>query len=415
MRVSVIGGSGHIGFALSLALADAGHDVLGIDIDEEKNEKIMNGKVPFEEERAEEYLERALENDKLRMSDEIEKINDSDVVMIFVGTPVDEHNNPVLKKIHNLVNDMSSYIEKDQLIVLGSTVTPGTTERVKQILEEETGFEVGKDIYLSFVPERVLEEEAITEIKELPHLIGTFDEKSFEKTKKFFKTFIDSKCLKLSPVEAELGKLMTNMARYVKFALANEYYLIADAYDANAKKIIDYCNYNYSRLDLPSPGPNVGGPCLAKDGSFLSEKIPYNELISTAFRINEGMPIKIVEKLEDYEEIEKVAILGVTYKANSDDVRNSVSFKLKKQLDVRGYNLVMVEPNLEKYDSLSDIEGSDAVILMSPHEEFENLGEIFDFVNNPNCLYVDIWGFWEEMKHKSDNGYFRGKEVSNKK
>ncbi len=411
MKVSIIGGSGHVGFALCLAIAEAGHEVIGIDQNQEKNELIMNGEVPFREENAEEFLEKALSENKLHMTDKYNEIGSSDIIIIVIGTPIDEYLNPVLSDLQELIRKIGQYIEKDQLLILRSTVAPGTTNRVKEILERETGLEVGKNLFLSFAPERVLEGKAIEEIKNLPQLIGAFDDKSYKKSEYFFKTFINSRCLKLSPVEAELGKLMTNMSRYVNFALANEFHLIADTFDANANKIIDYCNYNYDRLDLPSPGPNVGGPCLTKDGWFLLERIPYTELISNAFQINEGMPIQIVEKLEDYEEIEKIAILGMTYKANSDDIRNSVSFKLKKQLKARGYDLVMVEPNIKEFGTLSEIEGCDAVILMTPHEEFEDLEKILDLVSNPNCLYVDIWGFWEEMKYKSDNGYFLGKEV----
>lgn len=411
MKVSIIGGSGHIGFALCLVTANAGHQVVGIDKNTDMNEKIMNGKVPYNENQAEEYLERSLTENCLKMTENLDEVSGSDVIMIIIGTPIDEHLNPVLSDLRELIEKISSKIDEQQLIVLRSTVAPGTTEQVKDILERETGYCVGEDIYLAFAPERVLQGKAIEEIENLPQLIGSFDRYSYEKAKDFFDTIIDAECLKMTPVEAELGKLMTNMARYVQFALANEFHLIADTFDANAKRIIDYCNYNYPRLDLPTPGPNVGGPCLTKDGWFLLERIPYNELLSSAFQINEGMPIQIVEKLENYENIEKVAILGMTYKANRDDVRNSVSFKLKKQLSFRGYELEMVEPHLEKYSTLEDIEGCDAVVLMTPHDRFKDLDEIIDIVDNSECLYVDIWGCWNEMKYKSDNGYFFGKEV----
>lgn len=411
-KVSVIGGAGHVGFAMCLVMADAGYQVIGIDKDTEKNEMIMNGKVPFKEKNAEKYLERVLAEEQLQMTDSSEEIDSSETIIITIGTPVDEHLNPDLSDLREVIQEVTPYINEGQLIILRSTVAPGTTGEIKDILEKETGKEIGEDLFLAFAPERILEGKGIEEIKNLPQLIGTFDEKSYRRAEEFFSSFINASCLKLSPVEAELGKLMTNMERYIEFALANEYHLIADTFNANAKKIIDACNYNYPRLDLPSPGPNVGGPCLTKDGWFLVERIPYNELISTAFRINEGMPIQIVEKLEESESIKKVAVLGMTYKANSDDTRNSVSFKLKKQLEARGYQLVLVEPNLNSFSSLSEIEGCDAVILMTPHEEFKNLEKIVNTVNNPNCLYVDIWGFWEEMKYKSNNGYFWGKEIS---
>lgn len=411
MKISVIGGGGRVGFPMCLVLADAGHEVVGIDTNVSLNKAIMEGKVPYREENAEDYLQRALSEGKLKMTDEYDEIKISDVIIIVIGTPIDEHLNPDLTGVCNLFRKIDPYFKKEQLIILRSTVAPGTTDRVKSILEEETGFKVGEEIYLAFAPERVLEGKAIAEIQQLPQHIGVYDDKSYKKAEDFFKTFLKSQCIKLTAVEAELAKLMTNMARYVNFALANEYHLIADSFGVNAKKIIDACNMDYPRMNLPTPGPNVGGPCLHKDGWFLLERIPYNELIASSFRINEGMPAHIIRKIESYSNINKIAVLGMSFKANSDDTRNSVSFKLKKQLEARNYELVLVEPNLEGYSSLSDIKDCDAVILMSPHDEFKDLGKIISMVNNPECLYVDIWGVWEEMKYSSDNGFFKGKEV----
>jgi UDP-N-acetyl-D-mannosaminuronic acid dehydrogenase len=162
---------------------------------------------------------------------------------------------------------------------------------------------------------------------------------------------------------------------------------------------------------LPSPGPNVGGPCLFKDGWFLIEKIPFNDLISTSFQINEGMTAQIVAKLEEDETIETVAILGMAFKANSDDTRNSVSFKLKKQLGFRGYDVRCLDPHVTGYGDWSALKGADALVLMSPHKEFKDLAGLMEWVENPSALLVDIWGFWEEMRHRSRNGYFYYEEV----
>jgi UDP-N-acetyl-D-mannosaminuronic acid dehydrogenase len=201
------------------------------------------------------------------------------------------------------------------------------------------------------------------------------------------------------------------MTRYVGFALANEYHMIADLYGANINKVIDACNDGYPRLDLPTPGPNVGGPCLFKDGWFLVEKVPFNDLIVTSFRINEGMPAQIVSKLEADDSIESVAILGMAFKANNDDTRNSVSFKLKKQLEFRGYDVRCYDPHVEGYEDPSVLEGADALVLMSPHREFKDLHALMERVGNAGALVVDIWGFWDEMRHRSHNGYFTYKEM----
>ena len=144
---------------------------------------------------------------------------------------------------------------------------------------------------------------------------------------------------------------------------------------------------------------------------FLLERTPLNGIISTAFRINEGITMQIVSKLEQFPRVEKVAILGMTFKAGSDDTRNSLSFKLKKQLKWKNYELILVDPYLEAYRDMKNIRGSDALILMTPHEEFSDLQSIMNLVANDECLYVDMLGFCEKMKYKSRNGYFFGKEA----
>ena len=409
--VSVLGGGGHVGLPFCLVLANYGYKVYGIDINEAVNEMVAEGKLPYMEEQGEEYLRNALKKQTLVMTSDASKIKESNIVAIALGTPVDDNLNPRISSLTQIIRDNNHFFTKNQIIILRSTVFPGTTEIIRRLLENVTGFVVGQDIFLVYAPERVAQGKAIEELRRLPQLIGAFDNKSYKLAEEFFSTFLEDKCFKLTPIEAELGKLITNMARYVEFALANESYLIAESFGANIHKIIDACNYNYPRLNLPVPGPNVGGPCLYKDGWFLLERFPFNEIISTAFRINEGMPMQIVSKLERFPQIKKVAILGMTFKAGSDDIRNSLSFKLKKQLERNDYELVLVDPYVEGYKDIENMQGSDAVVLMTPHKEFSDLQAIIGLVGNDECLYVDIWGFWGKMKYKSQNGYFTGKEA----
>lgn len=409
--VSVVGGAGHVGLPLCLTLANFDYIVYGIDVNESANKCIMEGNLPFIEEEGEEYLKNALGKHRLTMTSDASKIKESDTVIIVLGTPVDENLNPLISTLIKTVDENAHFFKEGQLIILRSTVFPGTTGLIKKLIEKNTDYLVGQDIFLVYAPERVVQGKAIKEIQTLPQIIGAFDDKSYKAAEEFFLTFSSDRCFNITPVEAELGKLMTNMSRYVEFALANEFYLIADSFGANIHKIIDACNYNYPRQKLPLPGPNVGGPCLFKDGWFLLERFPFNELISTAFRINEGMPMQIVSKLEQFSHIQKATILGMTYKPGSDDTRNSLSFKLKKQLERNAYDLVLVDPLVEEYKDMEKIRGSDVVLLMTPHKEFTDLQMITDLVANDECLYVDIWGLWERMKYKSRNGYFSGKEA----
>jgi len=408
--VSVIGGAGHVGLPLCLVLANCNYRIYGIDSDDVKNKVIMKGKLPFIEEQGEEYLRQALKSNNLVMTSDASRIKESDIVIIVLGTPTDENLNPLISPLTQMIKSNKKNLRKGQLIILRSTVTPGTTEIIKNLLETDTKFKIGKDIFLVYAPERVFQGKAIIELQSLPQLVGAFDEKSYELAERFFSTFLQDRCFRMTPTEAEIGKLITNMARYVEFALTNEFYLIADQFGVNINKIIDACNYHYPRLNIPRPGPNVGGPCLYKDGWFLLERFPFHGIISTAFRVNEGMTMQIALKLRQVPHIKKVAILGLTYKAGSDDVRNSLSFKLKKQLE-HIYDLVLVDPHLKDYEDIKRIKGSDAVVLMTPHEEFSDLKKLMSLVANDECLYVDIWGFWEVMKYKSRNGYFWGKEA----
>lgn len=410
-KIAVIGAAGHVGLPLALVLADHGNDVVGIDINESAVERVNGGSMPFYEEGADVLLKRCLLSGNFRMTTELSRTGEADVIVMILGTPVDENFNPVLAGLVRLIDNLCPFLRTGQQIVLRSTVSPGTTDRVKKTIEKKTGMVEGRDFDLVYAPERVLQGKAISEIKGLPHIIGAYGEESFERIGKFFETFSGAARHHVKPVEAEIGKLITNMTRYVNFALANEFHMIADLHDANINKIIDACNDDYSRLNLPGPGPNVGGPCLFKDGWFLIEKVPFNDLIVTSFRINEGMPAQIVARLEADESIESVAILGMAFKANSDDTRNSVSYKLKKQLEFRGYDVRCVDPHVPGCEDFSGLEGADAIVLMTPHREFADLVGMLRRVANPDSLIVDIWGFWEQMRHTSRNGYFYCEEA----
>lgn len=405
-RVAIVGAAGHVGLPMALVLAHAGHTVYGIDINEKANAFIMSGQMPFLEEGGEAYLREALSAKNLEMTSDFSRIKKADVVVIVVGTPIDENLNPNLDIFTTALSSCRPYFKKNQLIILRSTVSPGITDRVRALIEDKSPFQVGRDLFLAFAPERILQGHAIHEIENLPQLIGAYEEKSFTQAEEFFKTFMKNRCFFLSPIEAELGKLMTNMARYVSFALANEYFLIAESFGANIHKIIDACTYDYPRLNLPRPGPNVGGPCLHKDGFYLLERMPFSDLISVAFKINEGMPAQILKKLEPLKNIRTVGILGMAFKANNDDTRNSLSFKLRRLLENAGYIVAGFDPYVPGFQDKKSLAHADIMILMSPHNEFRDLKGVLALSKRPNCLFMDIWGFWEEMKYEGASSIF---------
>jgi UDP-N-acetyl-D-mannosaminuronic acid dehydrogenase len=410
-KVAVIGAAGHVGLGLTLSIADAGHQVYGIDINDRAVGEISSGRVPFTEAGAEEVLVRVLHNGNLKMTTELAVVSQCDVIVVILGTPIDENLNPKMSPLLELCKQLVPHLHQGQLLILRSTLSPGSTDAIRRIVERGTGLPVGEDIFLVFAPERVVQGKSLIETKSLPQIVGVFDDRSYECAEQFFSTFIQNKCLRLTPVEAELAKLMCNMARYVSFALANEFFLIADEYQANIHRIMDACSYDYPRFRLPSPGANVSGPCLFKDGYFLVERFPFADLISTSFKINENMPMQILKKIRGKPRIYKVGILGLTFKSGSDDTRYSLSFKLKKLLLGGGYSVVCVDPWVPGHKDMNVLRGCDCVVLMTPHAEFANLAAILESVNNENCLFVDLWGFWQEMRGRSSSVQFLAKEA----
>lgn len=415
MDIGIIGGAGHVGLPFGLVLTDAGFSVTLIDNDRDRLDTIESGDFPFTEPGGEAFLAEALDTGRLDLTTEIDAVGDCDVVVFVIGTPIDEHHNPQMETLLSLVDDVASHLTDDQLLLFRSTVYPGTTRIVCDRLDDH-GFVVGEDVYVAFTPERIAQHHAFEEIVGLPQLIGAPDDESYDRAASLFDTFLDADCHRLNPTEAELGKLFTNMWRYLTFAAANEFFLITESFakhhDVNVHRILEQTGKNYPRFDVPSPGANVGGPCLTKDGWFLVDNIPYNELVSAAYQINEGMPSQLVDRMaRTAPNPDKIAILGMTFKSNSDDTRNSVSFKLEKQLRMKGYtDIVQVEPNAAGFDKLADIDDSDWVILMTPHEEFDTFETVAEHVGIDDCLYCDVWGTWEPTI-RSDNGFFFGHET----
>ena len=397
MKVVVIGGCGRLGLRLSLISANKGHNVTSIDIDEERINEIKHDSLPFIEQGAEVYLEQALKNKTLKLSLEYDIVRDADIVIITIGTPVDSNLNPSLEPVAGAIFDISGYLKRNQLIIFRNTLSPAILKRIKTLIEDKTGFTVGKDIYLAFAPELTNENGNIHDILNNPQPIGAFEKESFKVAEKFFKTITKGKISWLSPEEVLLAKLMKNMTSYIQAAWANEQYLIAESFSANIHKILD------ATSELRQPNPNNGGPGMHKEGWFLVDRTPFNELITNAFKINESMPSYIIKKLENYK-VNKVAILGMTNKADSDDARSSLSYKLRKALFYQDYNVACYDPYLPEYSDSSALQNSDVVILMTPHKEFKNLSDVLKLVKKSNCLIIDLQGFWKETRENGNNG-----------
>lgn len=410
MQVTVIGAGGHVGLPFSLVLAEAGHKVCGIDLNEELILTLNEGNVPYVEHGAAELLAKHLKTENIFFTTNASYIKESDVVAVMLGTPVDAENNPRLDDLFDFIDyTLLPFIQRGQLIVLRSTVSPGTTEVVRDRIEKASGWKEGKDFYLVFCPERVLQTKGIEETSKLPQLIGNFSRESFFKAEAFFSTFVSNRIFGLTPREAEIAKLMTNMWRYVSFAFANEMYMIGDKHGVNMDRVIAAANYGYERMAVPKPGPNVGGPCLFKDGRFLLDSVPFADLIQVSFLINEGMPDYLYQSITKLNpKINRALILGATFKANCDDTRNSLSYKMKKVFKKHGVAVDMIDPYIE--DTLSNsLHAYDTVVVMTPHLAFEDTYKPDMFRND--CIIADVWKMWSVSQTTTNGIYKVGDEI----
>jgi len=380
----IVGGLGHVGLPLGISLAEAGKKVVLYDIDARAVETVSKGVMPFVESGAEPLLKKNL-GSTLFISSDRAVISESYFVVIVIGTPVDEHLNPRFTIFKNFFDGIIDLIKDDQHIILRSTIFPGTTEKITEYLASK-----GKKTLVSFCPERIAQGKAIEELKDLPQIVSSYDERAAKEAAELFSA-LTGDIVYLSPTEAELAKLFTNVWRYIQFAISNQFYQIAAGSGMDFYRIYDAITYKYPRTaSFPGAG-FAAGPCLFKDTMQLAAYSNNNFFLGhAAMLINEGLPNFIVQGLkEKYPLKEKtVGILGMAFKANNDDKRESLSYKLKKILEVEATEVLCSDVYI-KDDSFVEtgelISRSDVVILGTPHREYRDL-----VLDGP---VVDVWNF----------------------
>lgn len=402
-KVSVIGACGRIGLPLTYIIAKSGYMVTAIDLNKDIPRWVTADDTPFP------YIEdgfrdlgsdygfrwKTIYRERVTFTDTYDSLADSDYIVVIVGTPVDGENNPRVENIIELFDKHIIPVLRDgQTIILRSTVFPGMTDLLEErIFDARTNFHEVPDYSLVFAPERVSQGHSLEETTKLPQLIGSYNTKSANRAEEFFKSLNVSKVKHMLPLEAEYGKLITNMYRYVNIAFANEVYMMTANKAVNIHKVIEAANADYPRMDMPRPGPNAAGPCLFKDGKLLVDDTPYGDLVNVAFHINEGMPKFVFNLTKDfaYEHnlpLKKVAILGMTFKRNIDDIRFSESYKLKKILIRNGIEVVEYDEYLGK----TNVEEVDAVIVMTPHDGFTAVIKEFLDASKHEIIVADAWG-----------------------
>jgi UDP-N-acetyl-D-mannosaminuronic acid dehydrogenase len=387
--VCIVGGLGHVGLPLGISLASVGKKVVLYDINQKVGEIVLQGKMPFIEVGAEELLKKVLGN-KLFVSSDKKVISDSYFVIIVIGTPVDEHLNPKFTIFKNIFDEIIECVKDNQHIILRSTVFPGTTEKIKAHIESK-----GKLTKVSYCPERIAQGKAIEEIRNLPQIVASSDENAQKEAGELF-LLLTKNILYLEPIEAELAKLFTNVWRYIEFSISNQFYQIATQNGVDFYKIYNAITYDYPRVQGLPPAGFAAGPCLFKDTMQLAAFSNNSLFIGhAAMLVNEGLPNFIIQRLkEKYSLKDKtVGILGMAFKANNDDKRESLSYKLKKILAIEAKKVLCSDVYISEEEFVSPsqvINLSDIIILATPHKEYANLA-----IDKSKVL-VDIWNFYGE-------------------
>lgn len=386
----IIGGAGHVGLPLGVAFANNGVRTVIFDINKETLDKIKAGIFPFKEEGGRAALRNALKSGNFFISSQPESISESGKIILVVGTPVDKYMNPVMDEIKRALEEYFDFFRDGQILILRSTVYPGISEQIQNYFRKK-----GKNIRVSFCPERIVEGKALEELTILPQIISAFDPGTLNEVRKLFRKLI-KKIIPLAPIEAELSKLFGNAWRYITFSVANQFYMIAESYSLDYRKIYEAMTEDYERdKDLPRPG-FAAGPCLFKDTLQLSTFANNKFLLGhAAVLVNEGLPQFIIQQLKQKMDLKEkiIGILGMAFKAESDDKRDSLSYKLRNLAELECKEVLCHDVYIKSpsfYPLKNVLDKSDIIILAAPHKAYKRI--------NPSKykdkLFIDIWNFW---------------------
>jgi UDP-N-acetyl-D-mannosaminuronic acid dehydrogenase len=384
VQVVIVGGCGRVGLPLGLALARTGASVTLFDVNADAVGRVQAGDMPFHERGAHDLLREVLADGTLEATTDASSVASAEHVIVVVGTPVDEHLNPQPDVVLDTVRGLLPELHDGQHLVLRSTLYPGVTHLVHRLVEAE-----GLDVAVSFCPERIAEGNALAELSQLPQIIAGCTPDATERAAKLFGALTDQ-LVELDPTEAELAKLFTNTWRYIKFAAANQLFMIANDFGADFERIRHAVTLDYPRAaDLPRAGL-AAGPCLFKDTMQLAAFNNNNFTLGHAsMLVNEGMPLYLVARMEAQHDLATmtVAILGMAFKADSDDPRDSLSYKLKRLLGIKARRVVCTDPFVAGDDivPLEDaLAEADLVVVATPHSAYRDL--------RVEVPVVDLWG-----------------------
>ena len=394
-RAVIVGGCGHVGLPLGISFAECGLQTIALDVATASVEAVNAGRMPFREPGAEEALRRVLAAGSFHATTDAAVIRDADAVIVVIGTPVDERLNPDPTEVVRVLSECAPHLRDDQLVVLRSTVFPGVTRRVEQALHE-------RDLACKvvFCPERIAEGHAMRELRELPQIVGARTEAAGARAAALF-GLLGVETIRVDPEEAELAKLFTNAWRYLKFAAANQFWLMANEAGLDYSRIRSAIAQDYPRAaDLPGAG-FAAGPCLLKDTMQLAAFTNNHFVLGhAAMLVNEGQPNYLVERIAERIDLASatVGILGMAFKGESDDTRSSLSYPLKRALEFRAREVLTTDPFVATDSDLLPLgevlARADALVIGAPHQEYRRLaGRV--------RLGVPVFDVWDLLGHGS--------------
>ena len=387
-NICVIGGAGHVGAPLGLVFSSRGYDVTLIDKDKKNIKSLNDGIMPFLEEGSTKLLKKMILKKKICATENLSEVKKSKYIIICIGTPINNQLNPNLKNFVNFFYDLKKYLNKNHIIIIRSSVYPGVSNKVYKVIKNRCK-------NLSYCPERIVQGKAIVELPKLSQIISGKNTRAKLEAGKLFKK-ISKKIIYTEIMEAELIKLFSNAYRYINFSISNQYYMICKNQNIDFHKIRKIMRDDYKRnANIPLAG-FTAGPCLLKDTMQLSSFYDHKfSLGHTAMLINEGLPKFLIKKLNEKYNLKKktVGVLGLSFKSETDDLRDSLSIKLLKQLKSRKIKTFQSDEYYKHKNNIDKkllVKKSDIIIVSTPHKAYKNLKI------GKNKILVDIWGFIEK-------------------
>jgi UDP-N-acetyl-D-mannosaminuronic acid dehydrogenase len=386
--VAVVG-LGRVGLPLALSFADRGLPVIGVERRPEVLEQVGAGRMPFAETGTQELLERV--RGRLELTSVVQDAAQADHIVLTLGTPTHVHIEIDVSEVRGVLDDLLPVLREGHCLILRSTVAPGTTEWVAGYLEQRRGFRVGEDLFVAHVPERIAANHFVEEIATLPCIVGGVGDGSGARAAEPFQVF-GTEIVQTTPVQAELAKIWTNILRYAQFALPNLLMMECEQYGANVFEVVDLINHDYPRGGIAAPGLTAGA-CLRKDFTFSEERSNAPGMLLAVSRVHETVPLFLVKGLKSrlggsLRDL-KVAVLGLTFKRDSDDLRDSLSWKLIRMLERELAHVARHDPYVpqESEPLESALESADAVVIATNHSAFDDLLERLP----EGTLLVDPW------------------------